>query len=51
MSTREKKTITATLPPGESAIARDEYLTLEELLDDLSHDRRTGGVKKPQAIC
>jgi predicted transcriptional regulator len=35
---------------GEAAIARGEYVTLEELLDDLGHDRRAGGAKKPQTI-
>ena len=31
---------------GEAAIARGEYVTLEELLHDLEIDRRKGGTKK-----
>ena len=34
---------------GEAAIGRGEYVTLEELLDDLDTDRRAGGRKKSQA--
>src|SRR5207245_6027132 len=34
---------------GEAAIARGEYVTLEELLHDLDIDRREGGAKKPRS--
>ena len=35
---------------GEAAIARSEYVTLEELLDDLDADRRERGGKKSEEI-
>ena len=35
---------------GQAAIARGEYVTLEELLDDLERDHRAGGAKKSQTI-